>query len=202
MTRWRKFVCTAIVGGIPLVLLPQLNGGKKKNPSPPFMEVQKVVDWVSNSLAKACTSDEDTAKICSTLSDVTLTLHTEVDKDGKIGVSIFGISLGGHREKDTYNEFSVTLKPPRPGARLSAAERPKLPEELVKTFKSYLQIKKTAAEGQYPLTTSGFYLELGFTVQKGGDIDSSGLTLLPIFPDIAGKVEKKDVQTIRFTFGK
>ena len=53
------------------------------------MEVQKVVDWVSNSLAKACTSDEDTAKVCSTLPDVTLTLHTEVDKDGKIGVSIF-----------------------------------------------------------------------------------------------------------------
>ena len=52
------------------------------------MEVQKVVDWVSNSLAKACTSDDDTAKICSTLSDVTLTLHTEVAKDGKIGVSV------------------------------------------------------------------------------------------------------------------
>lgn len=131
-----------------------------------------------------------------------MTLHTEVDKDEKIGVSIFGISLGGHREKDTYNEFSVTLKRPESLAALSAAEKPKSPEQLVKAFRSYLQIKKTAAAGQYPLATSGFYVEVGFTVQQGGDIDSSGLTLIPISPDIAGKVEKRDVQTIRFTFGK
>ena len=198
----RRLAWAAFVAGIPFVVLPPLNAEKKKNQSPPFMEVQKVVDWVSNSLAKACTSDDDTAKICSTLSDVTLTLHTEIDKDGKIGVSIFGISLGGHRATDTYNEFSVTLKRPESVAALSAAEKLKLPEQLVRAFRSYLQIKKTAAAGQYPLTTSGFYVELGFTVQKGGDIDSSGLTLIPISPDIAGKVEKRDVQTIRFTFGK
>ena len=197
----KRLAWAAFVAGIPFVVLPRLNAEKKKNQSPPFMEVQKVVDWVSNSLAKACTSDDDTAKICSTLSDVTLTLRTEVDKDGKIGVSIFGISLGGHREKDTYNEFSVTLKRPESVAALRATEKLKLPEQLVKAFRSYLQIKKSAAAGQYPLTASGFYVELGFTVQKGGDIDSSGLTLIPISPDIAGKVEKKDVQTIRFTFG-
>ena len=46
-----------------------------------------------------------------------------------------------------------------------------------------MQIEKAAAAGQYPLTTSGFYVELGFTLQKGGDIDSSGLTLIPITPD-------------------
>jgi hypothetical protein len=198
----RRLAWAAFVAGITFVVLPRLNAEKKKNQSPPFMEVQKVVDWVSNSLAKACTSDDDTAKICSTLSAVTLTLHTEIDKDGKIGVSIFGISLGSHREKDTYNEFSVTLKRPESAAALSAAEKLKLPEQLVMAFRNYLQIEKAAAAGQYPLTTSGFYVELGFTVQKGGDIDSSGLTLIPITPDIAGKVEKKDVQTIRFTFGK
>lgn len=198
----RGLAWTAFVTAIPFVVLPRLNDEKTKNQSPPFMEVQKVVDWVSNSLAKVCASDDDTARICSTLSDVTLTLHTEVDKDGKIGVSIFGISLGGHREKDTYNEFSVTLRRPESLAALSAAENLKLPEQLVKAFRSYLQIKKTAAAGRYPLTTSGFYVEVGFTVQQGGDIDSSGLTLIPISPDIAGKVEKRDVQTIRFTFGK
>lgn len=203
----RGLAWVVFVTSIPFVVLPRSNAETKKNQPkknqpPPFMEVQKVVDWVSNSLAKACASDDDTARICSTLSDVTLTLHTEVDKDGKIGVSIFGVSLGGHREKDTYNEFSVTLKRPESVAALSAAKNLKLPEQLVQAFRSYLQIKKTAAAGQYPLTTSGFYVELGFTVQKGGDIDSSGLTLVPISPDIAGKVEKRDVQTIRFTFGK
>lgn len=67
----RGLAWAAFAAGIPFVVLPRLNDEKTKNQSPPFMEVQKVMDWVSNSLAKACVSDDDTARICSTLSDVT-----------------------------------------------------------------------------------------------------------------------------------
>jgi hypothetical protein len=176
-----------------------VDASKKKNP--PRAEVKDVVELVSNSLAQACTAEEN-KNMCSKLSEIVLTLHTEIDKDGKVGVTIFGFSIGGHREKDTYNEFAVTLRLPPAEAALSPTKEVRVSDALIQAFKNFLDASAAARNGKFALTASGFYLELGFTVQYGGGVDTSGLNLVPISPDISGKVERKDVQSIRFTFGQ
>jgi len=175
----------------------QLYAKKKPTATKPA-EIGKVIALVSNSLAKACATDK-----CTTLSEIELTLHTEVDADGRVGVSIFGISFGGHREKDSYNEFSVKLAPPSGNeASFSAITADQVSQKLVDALKNFSDASIAAKSGQYPLEAKGFYLELGFTVVYGADANTSGLSLVPISPDISGKIDRKDVQTIRLTFGK
>ena len=175
------------------------DASKKKNS--PRAEVKDVVELVSNSLAQACAAEEN-KDMCGKLSEIVLTLHTEIDKDGKVGVTIFGFGIGGHREKDTYNEFSVTLRLPPPEAALTPTKGVKVSDALIQAFKNFLAASAAARNGKFALTATGFYLELGFTVQYGGGVDTSGLNLVPISPAISGKAERKDVQSIRFTFGQ
>jgi hypothetical protein len=198
MMNRRTLVHSTVVAATLLVVAAPLNAAKKKNP--PRAEIKDVVELVTNSLAQACATEQN-KKMCDTLAEINLTLHTELDKDGKVGVSIFGISLGGHREKDTYNEFSLTLRLPPP-AEVRTAETVKVSDALIQAFQNFLDASAAAKNGKFRLTATGFYLELGFTVQYGVSGGTSGFSLIPIFPDIAGKVERKDVQTIRFTFGK
>lgn len=176
-----------------------LDASKKK--SPPRAEVKDVVELVSNSLAQACAAEEN-KNMCGKLSEIVLTLHTEIDKDGRVGVTLFGFSIGGHREKDTYNEFSVTLKLPPAEAALTPTKGVKVSDALIQAFKNFLDASAAARNGKFALTATGFYLELGFTVQYGGGVDTTGLNLVPVSPDISGKVERRDVQIIRFTFGQ
>ena len=53
-----------------------------------------------------------------------------------------------------------------------------------------------------PLETQGFYLELSFTIIYGGDANTTALSLVPISPDISGKIDRRNVQIIRLMFGK
>src|SRR5713226_6762439 len=69
-------VLTGALAGTPSPLFAKK---KPKAEKPP--EISQVVALVSNSLATACVADK-----CKGLSEVDLTLHTEVDKDGRIGV--------------------------------------------------------------------------------------------------------------------
>jgi hypothetical protein len=176
----------------------KLHAGKKKPPKQ--IQITEVVKVVGNSLAQACSGSNNHA--CETLSGVDLTLHTEVDKDGRIGVSIFGIGIGGHREKDSYHEFSVHLVPPGAQAALRPMTEQDVSKQLSDALKAFADASVAAHDGEFPLTAQGFYLELGFTVRYGADANSSGISLIPIFPDISGKIDRKDVQTIRLTFGK
>jgi hypothetical protein len=192
-----------IIGVISAVALlggceDKLNAAKKDPPKQ--IQIAEVVKVVSNSLAQACSGPNNHA--CDTLSGVDLTLHTEVDKDGRIGISIFGIGIGGHREKDSYHEFSVHLVPPGPQAALRPMTEQDVSKQLSDALKAFADASLAAHDGKFPLTAQGFYLELGFTVQYGADANSSGISLIPIFPDVSGKIDRKDVQTIRLTFGK
>lgn len=197
----RVGISTAVL--IALLACPTVSFAKKQNPPKP-VSIADVVSKVSNSLAKACQkSDPNAANPCGALAGVDITLHTEVNKDGSVGVSIFGISISAHREKDSYNEFSLHLAPP--GATppsMTASQTADVSEQLVSALKAFSDASVAAQKGDYPLTAKGFYLELSFTVQYGGSIDTSGLTLIPIYPDVSGKIDKKFVQTIRLTFGK
>lgn len=195
----RRVLSSSVVLAALFLAGGSIDASKKKNA--PRAEVKDVVELVSNSLAQACAAEEN-KDMCETLSGIVLTLHTEIDKDGKVGVTIFGFSIGGHREKDTYNEFSVTLRLPPPQAALSPTKGAKVSDALIQAFKNFLDASAAARNGKFALTATGFYLELGFTVQYGGGVDTSGLNLVPISPDISGKVERKDVQSIRFTFGQ
>jgi hypothetical protein len=195
----RKVLSSTVVLATLFLAGGSVDASKKK--SPPRAEVKDVVELVSNSLAQACAAEEN-KNMCGKLSEIALTLHTEIDKDGKVGVTIFGFGIGGHREKDTYNEFSVTLRLPPPEAALSPTKEAKVSEALMQAFKNFLDASAAARNGKFALTATGFYLELGFTVQYGGGVDTSGLNLVPISPDISGKVERKDVQSVRFTFGQ
>jgi hypothetical protein len=170
---------------------------KKPKPEKP-PEISKIVSMVSNSLATACGADK-----CKTLSEIDLTLHTEVDKDGRVGVTIFGINFGGHREKDSYNEFSLKLALPT-GNQVSPAAitSDQVSQKLVDALKNFADASMAAKSGKLPLEAQGFYLELGFTVVYGADANTSALSLVPVSPDISGKIDHKDVQTIRLTFGK
>lgn len=199
----RRVLSSTVFVAALLLAVGSLDASTKKNPknNPPRAEVKDVVELVSNSLAQACAAEEN-KNMCATLSEIVLTLHTEIDKDGKVGVTIFGFGIGGHREKDSYNEFSVTLKLPPPEAALVPTKGVKVSDALIQAFKNFLDASAAARNGKFALTATGFYLELGFTVQHGGGVDTSGLNLVPISPDISGKVERKDVQTIRFTFGQ
>jgi hypothetical protein len=170
----------------------------KKKPKPEKLpEISNIVSMVSNSLAKACGVDK-----CKSLSEVDLTLHTELDANGRIGVTIFGFSFGGHREKDAYNEFSIKLTLPT-GNQVSPAaiSEDQISQKLVDALKNFADASIAAKNGQLPLEAQAFYLELGFTVVYGGDAKLS-LTLVPISPDISGTIDHKDVQTIRLTFNK
>jgi hypothetical protein len=171
----------------------------KKNPLK-SIEIAEVVTVVSNSLAEACMGASN--HTCDTLTGVDLTLHTEVDKDGRIGVSIFGIGIGGHREKDTYHEFSVHLVPPGTQASLRPMSEHDVSQRLADALKAFAEASVAAHDGKFPLTAQGFYLELGFTVEYGADANSSDISIIPIFPDISGKIDRKNVQTVRLTFGK
>ena len=195
----RKVLSSTVVLAALFLAGGSVEASKKKNP--PRAEVKDVVELVGNSLAQACAAEEN-KNMCSKLSEIVLTLHTEIDKDGRVGVTIFGFSIGGHREKDTYNEFSVTLRLPPQEAALSPTKGVKVSDALIQAFKNFLDASAAARNGKFALTATGFYLELGFTVQYGGGADTSGLSLVPISPDISGKVERKDVQSIRFTFGQ
>lgn len=195
----RKALSSSVVVAALFLAVGSLDASKKK--SPPRAEVRDVVELVSNSLAQACAAEENKS-MCGKLSEIVLTLHTEIDKDGRVGVTIFGISIGGHREKDTYNEFSVTLKLPPAEAALTPTKGVKVSDALIQAFKNFLDASAAARNGKFALTATGFYLELGFTVQYGGGVDTTGLNLVPVSPDISGKVERRDVQTIRFTFGQ
>lgn len=197
----RKVLSSTVFVAALFLAVGCLDASTKKNSknNPPRAEVKDVVELVSNSLAQACAAEEN-KNMCGKLSEIVLTLHTEIDKDGKVGVTIFGFSIGGHREKDTYNEFSVTLKLPPPEAALIPTKGVKVSDALIQAFKNFLDASAAARNGKFALTATGFYLELGFTVQSGGGVDTSALNLVPISPDISGKVERKDVQTIRFTF--
>lgn len=197
MMHSRKLLYSAVLAATLCLVVVPLNASKKKNPS--RVEIKDVVELVSNSLAQACATEQN-KKMCDALKEVNLTLHTEVDKDGKVGVSIFGISLGGHKEKDTYNEFSLILKLPPP-AEVRVLESVNVSNALIQAFQNFWEASVAAKNGKFRLTATGFYLELGFTVQFGPSGDTSGFSLVPIFPAIAGKVERRDVQTIRFTFG-
>lgn len=195
----RKALSSSVVVAALFLAVGSLDASKKK--SPPRAEVRDVVELVSNSLAQACAAEEN-KNMCGKLSEIVLTLHTEIDKDGRVGVTIFGFSFGGHREKDTYNEFSVTLKLPPAEAALTPTKGVKVSDALIQAFKNFLDASAAARNGKFALTATGFYLELGFTVQYGGGVDTTGLNLVPVSPDISGKVERRDVQTIRFTFGQ
>lgn len=195
----RKVLSSTVVLAALFLAGGSVDASKKKNP--PRAEVKDVVELVGNSLAQACAAEES-KNMCSKLSEIVLTLHTEIDKDGKVGVTIFGFSIGGHREKDTYNEFSVTLRLPPPEAALSPTKGVKVSDALIQAFKNFLDASAAARNGKFALTATGFYLELGFTVQYGVGADTSGLNLVPISPDISGKVERKDAQSIRFIFGQ
>jgi hypothetical protein len=190
---------TLLLSSIALVLAfgsTPLHAEKKAPPKP--ITITEVVAKVSNSLATACKTSD-----CAALTGVDLTLHTEVDKDGHVGVSIFGISLGGHREQDSYNEFSLHLAPPDHNAPpLSSMQSVNVSEALVNALKAFADASVAAKKGDYPLVAGGFYLELSFTVQYGVSGDTSGLSLIPIYPDVSGKIDKKNVQTVRLTFGK
>jgi hypothetical protein len=156
---------------IGLMANPVLLQAKKKTPPKPI-PITDVVTKVSNSLAVAC-KKTDLGDPCSALTGVDLTLHTEIDKNGSVGVSIFGISISGHREKDSYNEFSVHLAPPGPTApTMSAAQSANVSEQLVNALKAFADASLAAKKGDYPLTAEGFYLELSFTVQYGGSVDT------------------------------
>lgn len=155
---------------------------------------------VTDSLADAC-GKADSPAACKDLAAVDITLHTEIDKDGHIGVSIFGISLGGHRESDKYNEFSVHFAPTTPGV-MPAAKQQDISAQLSAALKAYADAATAAKAGQYPLDAKCFYLEVSFTVQYGVAGDTSGLSLIPIFPDVSGKVDRKNVQTVRLSFGQ
>jgi hypothetical protein len=195
----RKALSSSVVVAALFLSVGSLAASKKK--SPPRAEVKDVVELVSNSLAQACAAEEN-KNMCGKLSEIVLTLHTEIDKDGRVGVTLFGFSIGGHREKDTYNEFSVTLKLPPAEAALTPTTGVKVSDALIQAFKNFLDASAAARNGKFALTATGFYLELGFTVQYGGGIGTTGLNLVPVSPDISGKVERRDVQTIRFTFGQ
>lgn len=195
----RKALSSSVVVVALLLAVGSLDASKKK--SPPRAEVKDVVELVSNSLAEACAAEEN-KNMCGKLSEIVLTLHTEIDKDGKVGVTLFGFSIGGHREKDTYNEFSVTLKLPPAEAALTPTKGVKVSDALIQAFKNFLDASAAARNGKFALTATGFYLELGFTVQYGGGVGTTGLNLVPVSPDISGKVERRDVQTIRFTFAQ
>ena len=195
----RKALSSSLVVAALFVAVGSLDASKKK--SPPRAEVKDVVELVSNSLAQACAAEEN-KNMCGKLSEIVLTLQTEIDKDGRVGVTLFGFSIGGHREKDTYNEFSVTLKLPPAEAALTPTKGVKVSDALIQAFKNFLDASAAARNGKFALTATGFYLELGFTVQYGGGVGATGLNLVPVSPDISGKVERRDVQTIRFTFGE
>jgi hypothetical protein len=176
-----------------------VEAAKKKPPKP--VQVSEVVSIVSNSLSDAC-GKVDSPIICKDLTGVDITLHTEIDKDGHIGVSIFGVSIGGHREQDVYNEFSVHLGPPQPETSARPLKKEDISSQLSAALRAYADAATAAKTGQYPLDAKCFYLEVSFTVQYGGGVDTSGLSLTPISPDISGKIERKNVQTIRLSFGK
>jgi len=195
----RKVLSSTVFVAALLLAVGSSSAAKKKNP--PRAAVKDVVELVSNSLAQACAAEEN-KNMCGKLSEIVLTLHTEIDKDGKVGVTIFGFGIGGHRQKDTYNEFSVTLKLAPLEAALSPTTGVKVSDALIQAFKNFLDASAAARNGKFALTATGFYLELGFTVQYGGGVDTSALNLVPVSPEISGKVERRDVQTIRFTFGQ
>jgi len=195
----RRVLSSTVFVAALFLAVGSLSASKKNNP--PRAEVKDVVELVSNSLAQACAAEEN-KNMCGKLSEIVLTLHTEIDKDGKVGVTIFGFSIGGHREKDTYNEFSVTLKLPPLEAALSPTKNVKVSDALIQAFKNFMEASAAARNGKFALTATGFYLELGFTVQYGGGVDTSALNLIPVSPEISGKLERRDVQTIRFTFGQ
>jgi hypothetical protein len=188
------------IGCVSLLAATTSVQAKEKKPPKPA-QISEVVSMVSDSLADAC-SKSDSPTACKDLAGVDITLHTEIDKDGHIGVSIFGISLGGHRESDKYNEFSVHLAPPTPGAVMPAAKRQDISSQLSAALRAYADATTAAKAGQYPLETKCFYLEVSFTVQYGVSGDTSGLSLIPIYPDVSGKVDRKNVQTVRLSFGQ
>lgn len=192
-----RTIAAAVIVGV-LTLIPSPLCAKKKSKPPKLPEISQIVTMVSNSLATACGVDK-----CNSLTEVDLTLHTELDADGRIGVSIFGIDFGGHREKDSYNEFSLKLGLPT-GNQVSPAaiNADQVSQKLVNALKNFADASTAAKNGKLPLEAQGFYLELGFTVVYGADANTSGLSLVPISPDISGKIDHKDVQTIRLTFGK
>jgi len=188
-------VLTSIIAFTPNPLLAKKKPTTKPDKPP---EISDIVALVSNSLATACAANN-----CKGLSEIDLTLHAEVDKDGRIGISIFGIDFGGHREKDTYSEFSVKLAPPSENQVSPNAINPDLvSKQLVAALKNFADASKTALIGKFPLEAQSFYLELGFTVTWGGDANTTGLSLTPISPDISGKIDKKNVQTIHLVFNK
>jgi hypothetical protein len=192
----RKVTVTAVL--LAALILTSSPLFAKKKPKPEKLpEISKIVSMVSNSLATACGADK-----CKNLSEVDLTLHTEVDADGRIGVSIFGFNFGGHRERDSYNEFSLKLGLPGNQVAPAAIDQDQISKKLVEALKNFADASMAARNGQLPLEAQGFYLELGFTVVYGGDANTSALALVPISPDISVKIDRKDVQTIRLTFGK
>ena len=195
----RVGISCLLVGCMSLLSPNSFAEASKKNPQKPI-PISQVVSVVSNSLADAC-GKSDSPPACKDLSGVDITLHTEIDKDGHIGVSIFGVSIGGHREKDTYDEFSIHLAPPQPGAVAPALKTEDISKQLSSALTAYADAATAAKNGKYPLDTKCFYLEISFAVTYGGGVDTSGIAVSPIAPDISGKIDKKNVQTVRLTFG-
>jgi hypothetical protein len=159
--------------------------------------IEAVIDQVKQALADV--QNQLSSADLPPLNTVTLTLQTVAAKQDGVSVKLWVISLGGKWEKDSTQEITIVLTPPRPGgARNVSTEN--LTKSLEEAIVSAAQGLKKAGRSPNALILKSLDVTLSFTVKTGVNGDAN-VQILPLGPDLSGALNKTAVQTLKLSFG-
>jgi len=133
------------------------------------------------------------------LTAVTLTLQTEVIKEGGGQIRLLVVTLGGKAEKEDTQEIVIQLTPPSPySPRNAAAES--VTSGLENAIMSAVDGAQSAGSQELPLAFTGLQVTISFIVKSSGG-GGGKIEILPISADLSGEVSKRSIQRIKVVFG-
>lgn len=132
------------------------------------------------------------------LESVTVTLQTEYVKKGGPKVKLFIISFGQTWEKQSSNELTLVLKPPKKATE-AVGTHEGLSDQLVDAIVSAASGVQAAKDRKPPLLLDSMKAEFGFVVNTN---TSGGIKfeIVPVTAELSGELSKKAVHKITVNF--
>lgn len=198
--RPNSFVLTAATW---LLLALALTACCSTAPAPPPLvssdgvEIQKILTEVQQALEVTAIRLKDFSM--PALESVTLTLQASVVRDlgGKINLLI--ISFGHSVQRETTQELTLTLTPPKGDQKGLVAPKATLSDQLVDAIVGAVQGVQKARDGKPPLELQGLETSLSFVVEK----DTSGkgdFAIQPVTVSLGADFKDKAVQKLKLVF--
>jgi hypothetical protein len=132
------------------------------------------------------------------LESVTLTLQASAIRQIGGKISLFFISFGHAVQRETTQELTIILEPPKP-VRLATPLPPSLADQLVDAIVAAVDGVQQARGGSPPLQMKTLEIVVSFVVEK----DTTGkfdFTLQPVTAGLGGDMKDKAVQKLKLTF--